>query len=95
MSNERNPKEVEPLPQQPVKPRFKKYKHEDNVILRKNIELYLAKAIEDMIGGKIVYRVNFSSITHTALQPEGDQFTIRFVVEVHHRQEKPSADPAD
>jgi hypothetical protein len=82
-------KEVEPIPQQADKPRLKKYKHEDNVILRRNIELTLAKAIEDMLGGKIVYLVKSSSINHTALQPEGDMFTINFVIEVHEKKTPP------
>jgi hypothetical protein len=86
-NNPRDPREVEPMPQQPEKPRFKKYKHEDNVILRKNVEIALAAAIQDMLGGKILYKVHSSNIMHTALQPEGDQFTIQFVVEVHEKKE--------
>jgi len=73
----------------PDKPRYRKYKHEDNVILRKNIEAVLAAAIEEMIGGKIKHRVLSSSITHTDLLPEGDQFTINFVVEIHEKKDSP------
>lgn len=86
-------REVEPpVHPNPNKPRLKKYKHADNVVLRKNVELALAAAIENMMGGKMVYRVLSSSITHTDLQPEGDQFTISFVIETH---EKPGGGPPD
>ena len=87
--NNRDPREVEPTPPRPDKPRFRKYKHEDNVILRKNIEITLAKAIEDMLGGKILYKVLSSSITHTDLLPEGDTFSINFVIEVHEKKVPP------
>lgn len=78
-----------------VRPRKKYNPHKDDITLRKNIEAALGAAIQDVLGGRIIFKAKSSQITHTALQPEGDQFTIRFVVEVHHRQEKPSADPAD
>ena len=82
-------KDVAPVPAVPDKPRKKKYKHEDNVILRKNIELTLANAIQDMLGGKLVYVVRSSSIMHTDLLPEGDQFTINFVIETYEKKDPP------
>ncbi len=75
-----------PLPP-PDKPFYRKYKNADNVTLRKNIEATLVVALEDTMGGKIKHRVLSSSITHTDLLPEGDQFTINFVIEVHEKKD--------
>ncbi len=88
-------KDVETIPQHPDKPRYRKYKHADNVILRKNVEMTLANAIEEMMGGKILYKVLSSSIAHTDLQPEGDQFTINFVIEIHEKKGNPGDVPAN
>lgn len=74
----------------PDKPHYRKYRHDDNVLLRKNIEAVLAASIQDVLGGKIVHKVVSSSINHTDLLPEGDQFTINFVIHVHKKEETPN-----
>ena len=72
-----------------IKPRKKYNPHHDDITLRKNIEAILATAIQDVLGGRITFKARSSSITHTALQPEGDQFSINFVVEVHEKTDPP------
>lgn len=74
-----------------IKPRKKYNPRTDDVALRKQIEALLPVAIQEVLGGKITFKAKSSQITHTGLVPEGDQFTIRFVVEVHHKEEKPNA----
>lgn len=78
-----------------IKPRKKYNPRHDDVALRKNIEAILAAAIQDIIGGRIIFKALSSSITHTALQPEGDQFSIHFIVETHYKQEKSDDVPAN
>jgi len=82
------------VPALPDKPRYRKYRHDDNVVLRKSIEPLLAVAIQSMLGGKINYKVLSSNIAHTSLLPEGDHFTINFVVEVHEKIDLPLPDPS-
>jgi hypothetical protein len=64
-----------------------KYKHQDNVQLRKNIETLLVASLQDLLGVKLIHKVHSSSITHTDLLPEGDQFTISVVIETHEKKE--------
>jgi hypothetical protein len=73
-----------------IKPRIKYKPHRDDIALRKNIEAILGAAIQDVLGGRITFKATSSQITHTELQPEGDMFTLRFVVEVHEKKEKPA-----
>lgn len=77
-------------PPNPPAPHRKKYKGEQhNVILRKNFSTALQAVLEEMLGGKIILKVNSSSITHTDLQPEGDLLTITIAVEFHEKPEPP------
>jgi len=66
---------------------IKIWKHEDNLALRKNIEALIAASIQDVLGGNIIHKVVSSSINHTSLQPEGDQFTINLVIQVYEKKE--------
>jgi len=66
----------------------RKWKYEDNIALRKNIEALIAASIQDVLGGNIIHKVVSSSINHTELQPEGDQFTINFVIQVYENKKK-------
>lgn len=72
-----------------VKPPKKYVPRHDDVVLRKNIEAILAVAVQDILGGRITLKVISSSIMHTDLQPEGDMFTLNFVIEAHQRTDPP------
>ncbi len=59
-----------------------RYKIEDALTLRKNIEVLLKVALEEVLKHPIHLRVLSSNIQHTELQPEGDAFDIQVRVQV-------------
>lgn len=71
---------------------MKRWKNEDAVNLRKQIDTLIPSAIQEVLGYKTVHRVLSSSITHTALEPEGHTITISFSVQVNKKKEKPAND---
>jgi hypothetical protein len=65
-----------------------KYKHEDNVQLKRLIEPALVGAIQLVLGSEQVHVVRSSNIMHTELSPTGDSFTINVVIEVQPKPAK-------
>jgi len=69
-----------------VTPR-RKYKAEDNVKLQKELAIAIRAALENYLGLSHT-KVISSTLTHTDLQPEGNMFTINFLVETHDKPEE-------
>jgi hypothetical protein len=67
----------------------KRYKHTDNIELRKLIEPALVGALQLVLSSNLTHKILSSNIMHTELQPDGDLFTLNFVVETHEKKEKP------
>ena len=67
------------------------YNPSEAIELRKNVTAGIQLAFQETMKTPILVQVNSSSITHTALQPVGDMFTITFQVMVYPRKEKPDA----
>jgi hypothetical protein len=66
----------------------RKYKHTDNSNLQKDLTTVIRAVLENMFGPSIT-KVNSSTLMHTDLQPEGDLFTLNFVVELHEKADPP------
>lgn len=69
---------------------MRKWKNEDSVNLRKQIDVLIPSAIQEVLGHRTVHRVLSSNITHTALEPEGASFTITFAVQVNEKKKEPA-----
>ena len=67
------------------------YKAKDAMALRDAVTIALQIALKDTLKSDLHFKVNSSNIAHTGLIPEGDVFTINFVVEVH-KKEKAAVD---
>jgi predicted RNase H-related nuclease YkuK (DUF458 family) len=63
------------------------YKAKDAIELRNTITAAIQVAFKEALKINHTFKVNSSNVMHTDLQPEGDVFTINFVVEVHKKDE--------
>ncbi len=69
------------------------YKIEDAKNMRDGITLHLIEAIQEVMKDPLLLvNIKSSNITHTGLQPEGDVFTISFVIETH-KKDPPKEEP--
>jgi hypothetical protein len=67
-----------------------KYKITDDLNFKKLAAVHLRTALEETLGKPFHTLIKSASVTHTELQPEGDMFTVNFVIELHEKKEEPS-----
>jgi hypothetical protein len=68
------------------------FKPQEAMALRNHVDIALKAAVmtymEEVKKKNVLVKVNSNNLMHTALQPEGDTFTIQVVLEVHEKQKQ-------
>jgi ABC-type transport system involved in cytochrome bd biosynthesis fused ATPase/permease subunit len=69
-----------------------KYNGKMEATIRDNMKLAISAALQEALQRPLHVKVLESNIMHTELQPEGDQFSLRFTVSVHPKKAEERAD---
>ena len=71
------------------------FKEKDAIELRTNLQAAIQVALQETMKTPLHVKFNASSITHTALEPEGDSFMFMVSVAVHPKKEEAKDVTAD